>query len=264
MHEILRHLPEGARVLDLGSRGGSFDASRYPVRVVRVDLEIPGGGSHAAFVQADASSLPFPNASFDAVIANHSLEHFERLEPALQELGRVVRPSGSVFIAVPDASTFSDRLYRWLGRGGGHVNAFQSRADLIALLERHTSLRFVGGRDLMTSLAILNRKNLAGRIPIKLMLLGGGREKQLILWSVISRLSDRWLGTRLSLYGWALYFGALHEELDTSTWSNVCVRCGSGCSSVWLEQLGIVKRNRFLIRAYACPTCGAPNIFTRD
>jgi len=59
----------------------------------------------------------------------------------------------------------------------------------------------------MTSLAILNRKNLAER-----------------------------------------YFGALHEELDTTTWWNVCVRCGSGCSSAWLEQLGIVKRNRFLIR----------------
>jgi SAM-dependent methyltransferase len=155
-------------------------------------------------VQTDASRLPFPDASFDAVIANHSLEHFET---ALQELGRVVRPSGSIFIAVPDASTFSDRLYRWLGRGGGHVNAFRSRVDLIALVERHTSLRFVGGRDLMTSLAILNRKNLAGR-----------------------------------------YFGALHEELDTTTWWNVCVRCGSGCSSAWLEQLGIVKRNRFLIR----------------
>jgi SAM-dependent methyltransferase len=134
-------------------------------------------------VQTDASRLPFPDASFDAIIASHSLEHFERLETALQELGRVVRPSGSIFIAVPDASTFSDRLHRWLGR------------------------------DLMTSLAILNRKNLAGR-----------------------------------------YFGALHEELDTTTWRNVCVRCGSGCSSAWLEQLGIVKRNRFLIRWYASTT----------
>jgi Methyltransferase domain len=264
MHEILRHLPEGARVLDLGSRGGSFDASAYPVRAVRLDLQIPTRGSRSDFVQADASSLPFPDASFDAVVANHSLEHFERLEPALQELGRVVRPYGSIFIAVPDASTLADRLYRWLARGGGHVNAFRSRTELIALVERYTSLRFVGGRSLMTSLSVLNRKNLAGCAPKKLMLLGGGRESLLIVWSVISRLSDRWCGTRLSLYGWALYFGALHEELDTGTWSNVCVRCGSGCSSVWLEHIGIVRRNTCLIRAYACPACGAPNIFTRD
>ena len=264
MHEILRHLPDGARVLDLGSRAGSFDASRYPVRAVRLDLEIPTGTTRDDFVQADASSLPFPDATFDAIISNHSLEHFERLEPALQELGRVVRPSGSIFVAVPDASTFSDKLYRWLGRGGGHVNAFRSRTELIALVERHTTLRFAAGRILISSLSILNRNNLAGRAPRKLLLLGGGREGLLILWSLISRLSDRWLHTRLSLYGWALYFGALHETLDTSTWWNVCVRCGSGGSSAWLEQLGIVKRNRWLLRAYACPSCGAPNIFTRD
>ncbi|MGD0297223.1 MAG: class I SAM-dependent methyltransferase [Bryobacteraceae bacterium] len=264
MHEILRHLPEGARVLDLGSRAGSFDASLYPVRAVRLDLEIPSRGARCDFVQADAASLPFPDATFDAVISNHSLEHFERLEMALQELGRVVRPSGSIFIAVPDASTFSDKLYRWLGRGGGHVNAFRSRTELIALVERHTGLHFAGGRLLISSLSILNHNNLAGRAPRKMLLLGGGREGLLGLWSLISRLSDRWLHMRLSLYGWALYFGTLDETLDTSTWSNVCVRCGSGASSAWLEQLGIVKRNRWMLRSYACPSCGAPNIFTRD
>jgi hypothetical protein len=262
MHEILRHLPEGARVLDLGSRGGSFDASAYPVRSFRVDLEIPGAGSPSDFVQADASSLPFPDASFDAVISNHSLEHFERLQPALRELGRVLRGDGSIFIAVPDASTFADRLYRWLARGGGHVNAFRSRDELIALVEGYTGLRFAGGRTLMTSLSVLNRKNRNGRAPRKLTLLGGGRESHLILWSVISRLSDRWFKTRFSVYGWALYFGALHEALDTSTWWNVCVRCGSGCAAGTLERLGAVKGR--LIRRYACPTCGAPNIFTRD
>jgi len=262
MHEILRHLPQDARVLDLGSRGGSFDASVYPIRAVRVDLEIPGAGSPSDFVQADASSLPFQDASFDAVISNHSLEHFEQLQPALQELGRVLRPNGSIFIAVPDASTFADWLYRWLARGGGHVNAFRSRAELIALVEGYTGLRFAGGRTLMTSLSVLNIKNRTGRAPRKLLLLGGGRESHLILWSVITRLSDLWFKTRLSVYGWALYFGTLHEVLDTSTWWNVCVRCGSGCAAGTLERLGAV--NGRLIRRYACPTCGAPNIFTRD
>lgn len=264
MHEILRHLPENARVLDLGSRSGSFDASIYPVRAVRVDLEIPSGSACVGFVRADASSLPFSAASFDAVIANHSLEHFERLVPALQELNRVLQPHGSIFVAVPDASTFADRLYRWLARGGGHVNAFRSRIELVALLERYTGFPFVGGRLLTASLSVLNPKNRTGRAPRKLILLGGGREGLLVLWSLISRLSDRWLGTRLSLYGWALYFGDLHEEVDTNRWWNVCVRCGSGSASEWLESLGVVKRNGWLIRGYACRACGAWNIFTRD
>src|SRR5579864_5057254 len=114
MHEILRHLPAGARVLDLGSRSGSFDASSYPVLVVRADLEVPSDGHRDGFVCADAAALPFATASFDAIISNHSLEHFERLNDALEEMGRVAKTHGAMFIAVPDASTLADGLYRWL------------------------------------------------------------------------------------------------------------------------------------------------------
>jgi hypothetical protein len=264
MHEILRRLPAGARVLDLGSRDGSFDASNYPVRVVRADLEVPSGGHRDVFVCADAAALPFATASFDAIVANHSLEHFERLNEALEEMGRVLKPHGAIFVAVPDASTMADRLYRWLGRGGGHVNAFRWRDDLIALIEGPTRLRFAGGRTLRTSLAILNRKNQGGRIQRKLLLLGGGSETLLVLWSAISRIVDRLLGTRLSVYGWALYFGELGEAVDRGTWSNVCARCGAGYSSAWLENTGRVRRGRWLVRGYACPACGAWNIFTHD
>ena len=257
----------GARVLDVGSRGGSFDASRYAAHAVRVDLEVPDRGQRDGFVRADAAALPFATASFDAIISNHSLEHFERLTEALKEMGRVAKPRGAIFISVPDASTLADRLYRWLGqglgRGGGHVNAFRSRDDLIALIEGRTRMRFVGGRTLRTSLSILNRKNQSGHIQRKQLLLGGGSETLLVIWNAISRLVDRWIGTRLSVYGWALYFGEIGEEVDRATWSNVCARCGAGYSSAWLENTGRVRR-RWLIRGYTCPMCGAWNIFTRD
>jgi SAM-dependent methyltransferase len=264
MHEILRHLPEGARVLDLGSRNGSFDASLYPVRTVRLDLEMPMQPAAVDFVRADASALPFADKSFYGIIANHSLEHFEKLEAALEEMGRVIKPCGAIFIAVPDASTFEDRLYRWLARGGGHVNAFRSRDALIALLERHTHLRFAGGRLLMTSLSFLNGRNWPGTSPKKLLLLGAGSEGLLRLWNGVARPLDRWFHTRLTLYGWALYFGNLQQDVENGLWSNVCVRCGSGASSAWLESCGIVKRNRWLVRGYECPTCSAWNIFTVD
>jgi SAM-dependent methyltransferase len=77
----LDHLPPGSRVLDLGSRGGSFHAGAYPkLALIAADLFRPDeiqGGIH--FVQADASSLPFASRTFDAIILNHTLEHFERL-----------------------------------------------------------------------------------------------------------------------------------------------------------------------------------------
>src|SRR5438477_426023 len=116
MHEILRNLPAGARVLDLGCAAGSFASDELPFIVVRIDLERPD--THAShFVQADAARLPFPAACFDAVISNHSLEHFDNLAASLEEIGRVVKPSGALYVAVPDATTISDRLYRWLARG---------------------------------------------------------------------------------------------------------------------------------------------------
>ena len=71
--------------------------------------------------------MPFGSAAFDLVVSNHSLEHFVELEPTLREIGRVMRPGGTLYIAVPNTATLSDRIYRWLARGGGHVNPFRNR-----------------------------------------------------------------------------------------------------------------------------------------
>jgi SAM-dependent methyltransferase len=264
MHEILRHLPRGALVLDLGSQAGSFDAALYPLRTVRLDIQAPAGTPLVPFVRADAARLPFASASFDAIVSNHSLEHFGELEQALRELGRVVKPNGSIYVAVPDSTTLADRLYRWVGRGGGHVNEFSSREALIVRVEQYSKLRFAAARPLMTSLSVFNRGSLIGRVPRKLALLGGGNESVLLAWSAFSRLLDRCFHTRLSFYGWVLYFGALHEDLDWRPWSNVCVRCGCGASSEWLESNGLVQRSWLFIRGYTCQSCGAWNVFTSD
>jgi SAM-dependent methyltransferase len=47
----------------------------------------------------DAQALPFRDASFDAVVANHMLYHVPDLETALSEFTRIVKPSGSVYTA---------------------------------------------------------------------------------------------------------------------------------------------------------------------
>src|SRR5713226_6378805 len=109
MYEILDHLPAEARVLDLGSHTGSFPAEAYRFLTVRVDIATPGRGAHA-FVQADAARIPFRSGTFDAVILNHSLEHFDNLKRALQEAGRVVKREGAAFASVPDATTIADRV----------------------------------------------------------------------------------------------------------------------------------------------------------
>jgi SAM-dependent methyltransferase len=121
MQKLLESLPPGARVLDLGARTGSFTTGRPDLSVIRLDLEIPANHGAGLYVGADAARMPFRAEAFDAIIGNHSLEHFVELEATIREIGRVMKRGGSLYLAVPDASTLSDRIYRWLARGGGHV-----------------------------------------------------------------------------------------------------------------------------------------------
>jgi SAM-dependent methyltransferase len=262
VHEILTNLGPGQRVLDIGSGPGSFPSGLGPFIAIRADLEHPSGRA-PNFAQADAACLPFPDRAFDAVISNHSLEHFADLNGALAEIGRVLKPTGALYIAVPDASTFSDRLYRWLARGGGHVNPFTSARELSGTIQRATHLRHLNTRTLCTSLCYLNRRNRPICGPRRLLLAGGGTELSLHLFTYFARLTDRLFATRLGVYGWALYFGTVAVPVDPGAWTNVCIRCGSGASSEWLQELNLV-RSRFLLRTYRCPNCGTTNLFSED
>jgi SAM-dependent methyltransferase len=261
VHEILASLGRGQRVLDIGSGAGSFDSPDGRFIAIRADLDLPSVPA-ANFTQADAAHLPFPASAFDAIISNHSLEHFDDLAGALAEIGRVVKPDGALYVAVPDASTFCDRLYRWLGRGGGHVNPFTSAEALAQTIERATGLRHVKTRTLCTSLSYLNRKNFRTRPSRKLLFLGGGTEISLQVFAWFARLSDRLFGTRLKIYGWALYFGNVSMP-EEAAWTNVCIRCGSGASSAWLRQMDLVRR-RWLMQIYRCPRCGTANLFSQN
>ena len=262
MREILENFGPGQRILDLGSGAGSFPSSMGPFIAIRADLDYPSSPAQN-FAQADAARLPFADRAFDAVISNHSLEHFHDLAGALAEIGRVLKPTGALYISVPDASTFADRLYRWLARGGGHVNPFTSAPELAASIERATHLRHVNTRTLFASLSYLNRRNARVAGPRRLLVVGGGTDLSLYLFTYLSRVSDRLFGTRLSVYGWALYFGSFPVPVDTDVWSNVCIRCGSGAQSEWLREVKVVRR-QFFLPVYRCPSCGTTNLFSED
>jgi SAM-dependent methyltransferase len=257
VHEILRHLPDGAAVLDLGSGAGSFDRARYPrLRVICLDRE------SGAMVRGDAAQLPFRDASFDAIVSNHSLEHIERLDQALDEIRRVLRADGSLYVAVPDASTITDRLYRWLFRGGGHVNSFRDADAFEAMIARATGLKCAARRTLISSFLFLGARHFKPRPPRRLWVLGGGDLRVVAIVSYAARWIDRWIGTRASVYGWAFYFGRVGEAVDATVWSNVCVGCGAGRSSAALVASGKLRRG--WMRSYRCAGCGAWNLFTGD
>src|ERR1700683_1126670 len=141
MDEIVECLPAGTRILDLACGPGSFLAGK--ALTVRPDVARRQDRLSGEYVEADASRLPFRSGSFHAVICNHGLEHFDNLPDSIAEIGRVVRRDGCLYVAVPDASTLSDRLYRWIFHGGGHVNPFRSAPELARIISESTGLPWV-------------------------------------------------------------------------------------------------------------------------
>lgn len=97
------HLAGARDVLDVGTGEGQVArvaTAHGATRVVGVDptwaqLEVARdrrGGP--AYARAGAAALPFPDRSFDAVVACLVFEHIEAVDEALAEVGRVLRPDG--------------------------------------------------------------------------------------------------------------------------------------------------------------------------
>lgn len=157
-------LTSGDRLLDLGCGAGrhAFEALRRGAQVVAFDYdqgeladvagmaramegkgEIAAGG-HNACVRGDATALPYPDGSFDRIIAAEVLEHIADDEAALAELARVLRPGGTMAISVP--AWAAERLcwalseqYHAPAAEGGHVRIFRE-SELRAKV-RATGLR---------------------------------------------------------------------------------------------------------------------------
>lgn len=106
--EILRAHGSGpAAVLDLGCGAGflSNHLAACGHRVTGVDTTAENltvatrrdATATARYVRADATSLPFADASFDVVCAMDLLEHVEHPGQLIAEVGRVLRPGGQFF-----------------------------------------------------------------------------------------------------------------------------------------------------------------------
>ncbi len=105
--------PGPGDVLDGGMGPGRLCAEldRRGWRVSGVDLSIHMvdlarnrvPGARERLVQGSLDALPFADGSFDAVAAMGVLEYLDDPRAALRELGRVLRPGGSLVVTVPHA-----------------------------------------------------------------------------------------------------------------------------------------------------------------
>ncbi len=148
----------GTWLLDLGCGAGrhAFEAARHGARVIALDMdlgelsqvtaiaaamdeaaELPAGSSITA-AAGDATRMPFPDASFDIVIASEVMEHIPADQGAMNEVARVLKPGGIAAVTVP--AWLPERVC-WLlsddyhNVPGGHIRIF-TRHELELKLAR--------------------------------------------------------------------------------------------------------------------------------
>jgi ubiquinone/menaquinone biosynthesis C-methylase UbiE len=119
MAALARHLPETRPLvwLDLGSGTGRMTPSLVnafggpahgvePSDKMRAQALAHAGHPAVRYAAGSAEHIPLPDASCDAALLFFVWHHVDNRETAVQELRRVVRPGGKLFVQ----ANFSDRM----------------------------------------------------------------------------------------------------------------------------------------------------------
>jgi len=257
--------------VDLGCGRGSFHYESYRCRIIGIDVTLSAphlyrDGSRINYICADSGGIPLAAKSVDAVLSHHTMEHFPDYRRTLQEIDRVLKDEGLLWIAVPNGYSLDDALYRFVYSGGGHVNRF-TRGGLINAVHELTRFRLKQEVDLFSSFIYLKKPTAEEyeHFPPSARVLYHMPEDfntaGVLAINALTRVADKVLGSRLSRYGWGFVFGSEDAALPPihTAYFNVCSRCGSGLPAAGLRE-GLTKTILGL-GFFRCPNCGQKNSF---
>ncbi|MCF7835510.1 MAG: class I SAM-dependent methyltransferase [Candidatus Marinimicrobia bacterium] len=109
--KAIRDIHEGATIINLGS--GS--------KIIREDVVNVDFKKHPGInVVADVCNLPFDDNSVDAVISESLMEHLKDPQKSVEEILRVLKPGGLVYIVTPFMLGYHSSpgdYYRWTMSG---------------------------------------------------------------------------------------------------------------------------------------------------
>ena len=121
-------LRSGSRVLDVAAGNGNatLAAARRWCDVTSTDYvasllesgqaRAQAEGHKIRFQEADAEKLPFPDASFDAVVSTFGVMFTPNQEQAAAELARVCKPGGQIGLANWTPDSFIGQLFKTIGQ----------------------------------------------------------------------------------------------------------------------------------------------------
>jgi ubiquinone/menaquinone biosynthesis C-methylase UbiE len=92
----------------------AFDFDPAMVALARRRLRRRGVDANVRLLVADATHMPFADASFDAVFESGVLHHVPDWRAALRETARMLRPGGRLCFQEPSRGRLKRGLYRFL------------------------------------------------------------------------------------------------------------------------------------------------------
>lgn len=123
--QLVRGLPKGARVLDVGCGRGVLLGTLADLGMEVHGFEVSASAAAGADARAEIRIAPdlndaeFPAEHFDLVVIWHVLEHVSDPRRTIAEIHRLLKPGGRVVVAVPN---FSSWQARWAGPAWFHLD----------------------------------------------------------------------------------------------------------------------------------------------
>lgn len=151
------HTSSQTHLLDVACGPGFAAAKAREIGAIAVGIDFSAAmiavakSRHADidFIEADATALPFEKCSFDAVIANFGVHHFENPARAFEEFNRVLKPFGHLAFTIwakPHQNPAWRLIMDAIGASGTFdvpmPAGYDNRTDIAAFIELTRSAGF--------------------------------------------------------------------------------------------------------------------------
>jgi len=255
LRELIADARAGSAVLDAGCGPGSWDyATRTDLAITSFDIKYPPGppapAPHLRIFRGSLEALPLRSGTYDLTICHYVLEHVTQLAPCIDELVRVTRPDGTLYLSVPRAAAFDDRLYRFAGYFAKYaLGKFKKR------IEHQQRFDFDG---LVRAFAVRGMGLVSyARVPAGFSWMNDARTKSL-QGPFTDTLAALHRGTGVDLAADANFVMTFRRGANGTPVvrrvTHVCRECG---------ELSVLDPPRPWPRTWMCPYCGRPNPFGR-